>query len=45
MAKIKIPHLRPKGKEPKIRWFWEPSKTLKNAGWQSLPLGTDMDAA
>jgi site-specific recombinase XerD len=26
-------------------WFWQPSKTLKDAGWEPIPLGKDEGAA
>lgn len=37
MANIRIPFLVPKRKA----WFWQPSATLRKAGWESEPLGHD----
>ncbi len=46
MAKISIPCLVPKTNKAGITsWFWQPSATLKAAGWKSKPLGKDMRAA
>ena len=39
MAKIDIAGLRPKRTAQGIRYYWEPSATLKRAGWKSLALG------
>lgn len=38
MAKIDIPHLVIKKKR---LYYWQPSATLKRAGWNSVALGTD----
>lgn len=35
--KVKIPRLVRKGRS----FYWQPSKTLLDAGWQARPLGTD----
>jgi len=45
MAKITIPGLVPKKTAKGISWYWQPSATLKKAGWKSLPLGMDEGAA
>lgn len=37
MANIRIPFLVQK----RNAWFWQPSKTLYDAGWRSIPLGHD----
>lgn len=41
MAKIDIPGLRPKRTAAGIRYYWEPSATMKKAGWKPMPLGAD----
>lgn len=41
MAKIDIPGLRPKKTAGGLRYYWEPSATLKKAGWPSKALGRD----
>ena len=45
MAKIDIPGLVIKRRGTKTHHYWQPSATLKKAGWQSVPLGTDPRAA
>lgn len=46
MAKIRIPCLVPKtNKGGSTSWYWQPSKTLKDAGWTALSLGKDADVA
>jgi hypothetical protein len=45
MAKIDIPGLVIKRRDKKLYHYWQPSATLKRAGWQSVPLGTDPRAA
>lgn len=47
MAKLNIPCLIPKTNKRNgvTLWFWQPSATLKRAGWKSKPLGSDTDAA
>jgi hypothetical protein len=45
MAKITIHRLRPKPTAAGTRWYWEPSATLKRAGWKPLALGLDEAAA
>ena len=45
MAKISIPCFRIKKTAGGIRYYWEPSATLKKAGWKALKLGQDEDAA
>jgi integrase len=45
MAKITIPCFRIKKTAGGIRYYWEPSATLKKAGWKAVPLGKDEDAA
>lgn len=46
MANIRIPFLVPKTNKAKVTtWFWQPSATLKKAGWKSQPLGTDTNVA
>lgn len=41
MAEFKVEFLRKKRRS----WFWQPSKTLRDAGWEPKPLGRDEDAA
>lgn len=41
MAKINIPGLVIKKRGLRTYHFWQPSATLKKAGWTSIPLGTD----
>lgn len=45
MAKIDIPGLIIKQRGKKTYHYWQPSATLRKAGWQSVPLGTDPRAA
>ncbi|WEK43614.1 MAG: phage integrase SAM-like domain-containing protein [Candidatus Sphingomonas colombiensis] len=45
MAKITIEFLRAKKYPSGIHYYWEPSATLKAAGWQALKLGRDEEAA
>jgi hypothetical protein len=45
MAKITIHGLRAKPNGAGTRYYWEPSATLKKAGWKSLALGADEGAA
>lgn len=45
MAKISIPCFRIKRTAGGIRYYWEPSATLKAAGWKPLRLGQDEDVA
>ncbi|WP_294277649.1 hypothetical protein [uncultured Sphingomonas sp.] len=45
MAKISIPCFRIKNTAGGVRYYWEPSATLKKAGWKPLKLGQDEDAA
>jgi len=45
MAKIEIPGLVIKRRGKKTYHYWQPSATLKKAGWLSIPLGTDPRAA
>lgn len=46
MAKVNIPFLVSKTNKAGVTtWFWQPSATIKAAGWTSLPLGTNADAA
>ncbi len=45
MAKISIPCFRIKKTAGGIRYYWEPSATLKRAGWKPLALGMDEEAA
>lgn len=45
MAKFTIEFLRKKKTAGGIRFYWEPSATLKKAGWKALSLGTDEEAA
>ncbi|CAD7335227.1 hypothetical protein FIM10_01970 [Sphingomonadales bacterium 56] len=42
MAKIEIPGLVIKRRGKKTYHYWQPSATLKKAGWLSIPLGTDL---
>lgn len=48
MAKISVPLLVPKPSRtlggPTL-YYWQPSATLKRAGWKSLPLGSDRGKA
>jgi hypothetical protein len=42
MAKVKIPGLVPKSsKTAGTSWYWQPSKTLRDAGFEPEPLGKD----
>lgn len=45
MAKISIPCFRIKNTAGGVRYYWEPSATLKKAGWKPLKLGQDEEAA
>lgn len=45
MAKITIEFFRIKKTAGGIRYYWEPSATLKKAGWKALKLGQDEEAA
>lgn len=45
MAKISIPCFRIKNTAGGLRYYWEPSATLKKAGWKALVLGKDEEAA
>ena len=45
MAKISIPCFRIKKTAGGIRYYWEPSATLKKDGWKAVPLGKDEEAA
>jgi len=45
MAKISIPGLVMKKTAGGIRHYWQPSATLKKAGWKPLVLGQDEEAA
>lgn len=45
MAKISIPCFRVKATAGGLRYYWEPSATLKAAGWKALKLGQDETAA
>lgn len=46
MAKVKIPCLVGKTNKAGITsWYWQPSKTLAEAGWTGIPLGKNMAAA
>lgn len=45
MAKISIPGLVAKSTAGGTRYYWQPSATLKRAGWKPLPLGRDQAAA
>lgn len=45
MAKISIPCLVSKPTAGGTRWYWQPSATLKRAGWKPLSLGLDQAAA
>lgn len=45
MAKISIPCLVKKPTAAGDRWYWQPSATLKRAGWKPLPLGGDQAGA
>ena len=46
MAQLVTPFLVSKtNKGGKTRWYWQPDKTLRAAGWESKPLGTDEFAA
>lgn len=46
MAKISIPCLVAKTNINGVRrWYWQPSKTLRDAGWTTLSLGKDETAA
>lgn len=42
---ITVPRLRPKATATGTSYYWEPSATLKKAGWESKPLGTNFDKA
>jgi len=42
MAQIRIPCLVPKkAKNGNVSWYWQPSKTLRDAGWKPVALGKD----
>ncbi len=45
MAKISIPGLVAKKTAGGIRYYWQPSATLKKAGWKPLVLGQEEGAA
>lgn len=45
MAKFTIEFLRKKTTAGGIRYYWEPSATLKKAGWKALSLGQDEESA
>lgn len=46
MAKIQIPCLTSKpNRDGTLRWYWQPSATLKKAGWKPIALGKDKDEA
>lgn len=46
MAKIRIPCLVGKTNMAGVTsWYWQPSKTLKDAGWRPVSLGKDMGRA
>lgn len=45
MAKISIPCLVRKPTAGGDRWYWQPSATLKRAGWKPVSLGLDQAAA
>lgn len=45
MAKISIPCLVAKKTAAGIRWYWQPSATLKRAGWKPVALGLDQAGA
>ncbi|KPH66360.1 hypothetical protein [Novosphingobium sp. ST904] len=46
MAKIRIPLLVGKTNKAGITsWYWQPSKTLADAGWKPISLGKDEGAA
>lgn len=45
MATFKIPCLVAKKTAAGVAWYWQPSKTLKDAGWKPVPLGRDEIAA
>lgn len=46
MARVKIPRLVGKTNKAGVTsWYWQPSKTLAEAGWTAVPLGNDMAAA
>jgi hypothetical protein len=46
MAQFKINGLRPvTNKAGETSWYWRPSKTLLDAGWEALALGKDKGAA
>ncbi len=45
MAKITIEFLREKVTAGGLRYYWQPSATLKAAGWKALSLGLDEEAA
>lgn len=45
MAKITIPGLVVKDTAGGIRYYWQPSATLRKAGWKPVPLGRDEDGA
>lgn len=46
MAKIRIPCLVGKSNKAGVTsWYWQPSKTLKDAGWEAVALGKDRAAA
>ncbi|MHB9878266.1 hypothetical protein ACSMXM_01175 [Pacificimonas sp. ICDLI1SI03] len=44
--KITIPRLRPKpNKDGTVNYFWEPSRSMRQHGWQSRALGKDFEGA
>ncbi len=46
MAKVNIPCLVGRTNKAKVTsWYWQPSKTLRDAGWEPLALGKDEGAA
>jgi hypothetical protein len=46
MAKISIPCLVGRTNKAKVTsWYWQPSKTLRDAGWDPRPLGKNEGAA
>lgn len=42
MAKIDVPGLVPKKRGQRTYFYWQPSATLRKAGWKSMPLGRDL---
>src|SRR5436305_603343 len=43
--KISVPGLVPKKSAKGTRYYWTPSPTLRKAGWENKPLGSDLNAA